>query len=65
MKEDWNANWLMRFYFWLWHDLLKLHEPISWIIVHSMRNHMLAWDLIGAIVVSSLWVLLIHLIALL
>ncbi len=54
---------ITRVYYWLWHDLLRLHEPISWIIVHHVRENLLVWDLVGSLTLSTLWVLLMHFVA--
>ena len=54
-----------KFYFWLWHDVLHLHEPISWIIVHSMRDHTLTWQLCGGVVNAIIWTLFVHFISML
>lgn len=56
---------IFKIYYIIWHDLLKLPEPISWIIVHSVRDHLFAWDLAGSLIVTTLWVLLMHFIAML
>lgn len=52
-------------YYWLWHDVLHLHEPISWIIVHSMRDHTLTWQLCGGVVNAIIWTLFVHFISML
>lgn len=56
---------ISRLYYKLWHDILGLSEPISWIIVHSVRDNLLVWQLAGAIILSTLWVLLMHFVAML
>lgn len=56
---------ILDLYHWFWHDLLGLKEPISWIIVHSMRDHLLVWQLGGSVVCSVLWTLICHFIAML
>lgn len=58
-------NFVEEFYFWLWHDLLQLKEPISWIIVHSIRDHLFMWQLVGSMVNTIIWVLVMHFIAML
>lgn len=47
-------------YEWLWKRLLHLPQPISWLIVHSIKAHLLIWDIIGSILVSGLWILTMH-----
>lgn len=50
-------------YYWFWHDLLRLHDPISQILINSVRDHSFVWSLTGSLVLSTLWVLAVHLIA--
>jgi hypothetical protein len=47
-------------YYWFWHDLLHLNQPISWLIVNSIKGHLLVWDIAGALVLSTGWVLIMH-----
>jgi hypothetical protein len=54
---------MSKLYHWFWHDLLRLKESISWIIVHSIRAHLFWWDAVGALTVSTIWVLIMHFIA--
>lgn len=56
---------LLRLYYWLWHDLLHLDEPISWIIVHNIRDNLLTWQIVCSVVATIITVLTLHFIALL
>lgn len=56
-------SWILKFYHWLWHDILHLDKPISWIIVSSIKANLLRWDITGAVVLVITWVLLMHFIA--
>lgn len=62
----WNnvIDWITHtFYPWLWHDVLHLRAPISVIIVESVKSHLGWWDLCGCIVLSILWILTCHFVA--
>jgi hypothetical protein len=56
---------ITKFYYWLWHDVMHLREPISWLVVHSMRDHLFTWQLAGGGVAVILWVLMCHFVAML
>jgi hypothetical protein len=49
-----------KFYYWLWHTVLHLPQPISWIIVDSIKKDLLWWDVIGGGAVLTAWVLTMH-----
>lgn len=53
-----------RLYHWLWHDLLRLPEPISHLVASSIHANPLIWSLVGSVVLASIWTFSIHLIAL-
>lgn len=52
--------WGQRLYYRFWHDWLKLPASISSLITDSIHHHLLAWDLTGSLVLSTVWVLLMH-----
>ncbi len=52
-----------KLYYRIWHDYFHLDKPISWIIVSSIKNHLLLWDMVGGTIVCILWFLVMHFIA--
>lgn len=54
---------MKRLYYWFWHDLLRLPKTISAMLVDNIVAHEVAWTFVGAVVLSSGWAVMIHLIA--
>ena len=54
---------IVKIYTWFWKHVLHLNKPISWIIVDSIKSHLLVWQLIGSIITAILWTLAMHFIA--
>lgn len=52
-----------KIYYWIWHNLLHLPKPISWIIVDSIKAHLLAWQIVMAIISAVASTLILHFIA--
>lgn len=49
-------------YYRVWHDLLRLPKPITHMIIDNMTAHELIWNMAGAMVLTSTWVFIVHLI---
>ena len=54
---------IVKIYTWFWKHVLHLNKPISWIIVDSIKSHLLVWQLIGSIITAIIWTLAMHFIA--
>ena len=52
-----------KWYHWLWHDFLKLQQPITYSVVQSMTDNQLVWMIAGCIIGSLFWILIVHFIA--
>ena len=51
-------------YYWLWHDFLKLQQPISYSVMQSITSNQIVWMIAGSVFLSITWVLIVHFIAL-
>lgn len=57
------VNWILKAYYWFWHDVCNCSKPFSWLIVEHIKAHLIAWDLIGGSILVIIWFLVIHFIA--
>jgi len=53
-----------KIYYWFWHNFLRLQQPLSYSFVQSVANNQVLWMVAGSILLSAIWVLVVHLIAL-
>lgn len=49
-------------YYWFWHDLLRMRQDITHTIIGSMTRHEFIWNMAGGLVLTSGWILVVHLI---
>jgi len=54
---------ITKLYYWFWHNFLRLPKPISWIIVDSIKEHLLVWQIVCAILSAVSTTLILHFIA--
>lgn len=53
-----------KWYYWIWHDFLRLSRPISYSVVESISKNQIVWIVAGSLVFIILWSLTVHFIAL-
>jgi hypothetical protein len=54
-------NWLIKAYYWLWHDIFGLEHPFTWYMRKSAKEHPLWWIVTPLGIGVAWWLLVVHL----